>query len=244
MSKLPNAPLVEVIFELRWGVQNKEELDKHQYLHGDLYAKIKDRYGYRESLKPQDVPMEFYLHSPNYRFRVAKDRYPLLQVGPGIFTINTNDTAYEWSEYKNWCIDAIKKLYEVFELVKSKSNITLILQYQDFLTFDFENNNIYDFLKESLHTEIKQSFYNVDTNPYSLDLKFNYKINYGNLEIHFQKVRKNDTEEDGILIKTLIANTSANAKEDSIFEWLDNAHKTSSQIFKNMMEGKLYDSFK
>ncbi len=42
MSKLPNAPLVEVIFELRWKVDKNDELVKCQYLHGDLFAKVKE----------------------------------------------------------------------------------------------------------------------------------------------------------------------------------------------------------
>jgi len=46
MSKLPNAPLIEVIFEPRWKVTDKEKLSKCQYLHGDLLSSIKDVYTY------------------------------------------------------------------------------------------------------------------------------------------------------------------------------------------------------
>lgn len=244
MNKLPNAPLVEVIFELRWAIQSKEELDKHQYLHGDLYAKIKNEYPFRESLQPQEVPMELYLHNPSHRFRVAEDNYPLIQVGPGLLTVNTNDSKYEWEEYKNRCVDAMKNLHEVFDLVKTKENIILILQYQDFIRFDFEEYNVYNYLRENLHIDIKQSFYETQVNPYSLNLRFNYQIDFGKLEVHLQQAKKNNTDEDGILIRTVIADAEANSDETYIINWLDEAHQITSQIFRKMTEGELYESFK
>ncbi|MBV6460184.1 MAG: hypothetical protein HJHJAOHD_00286 [Flavobacteriales bacterium] len=100
MSKLPNAPLVEVIFELRWKVTDKEELTKCQYLHGDLYASIKDIYNFREALVAPEVPMELYLNIPAHRFRVAQNNYPLVQVGPGLLTLNTIDSKYNWEEFE------------------------------------------------------------------------------------------------------------------------------------------------
>ena len=41
MSKLPKAPLVEVVFELKWDIKIKSDLDDFQYLYGDLYANLK-----------------------------------------------------------------------------------------------------------------------------------------------------------------------------------------------------------
>lgn len=43
MSKLPNAPLIEVVIELRWQITQKNELTGIQYLYGDLYNELKDK---------------------------------------------------------------------------------------------------------------------------------------------------------------------------------------------------------
>ena len=69
MSKLPNAPLLEVIFEIKWDITNKSDIAKFQYLHGDLYSNLKDKYFYRESLLPSEVPFEMVKGMPVYRFR-------------------------------------------------------------------------------------------------------------------------------------------------------------------------------
>ena len=166
MSKLPNAPLVEVVFELRWKVENKEELDKHQYLHGDMYALINKEYSYRENLYPSEVPLDVLAYTPTHRFRNKKEGFPLIQTGVGLLTVNTNDEYYFWESYKDRCIETTKKLFEAFEVVRSKESIITVLQYQDFLFFDFYNENVYDYLKNNLHIEIQQNFFQTKNNPY------------------------------------------------------------------------------
>ncbi len=80
MSKLPNAPLIEVIYELRWDVKDEQDLGKFQYLHGDLYAAKKIEYPLREILISVDVPVGLLINNPVYRFR-SKENYPLFQLG-------------------------------------------------------------------------------------------------------------------------------------------------------------------
>ncbi|MDX2305596.1 MAG: TIGR04255 family protein [Microscillaceae bacterium] len=112
------------------------------------------------------------------------------------------------------------------------------------MRFDFEEYNVYNYLRENLHIDIKQSFYETQENPYSLNLRFNYQIDFGKLEVHLQQAKKNNTDEDGILIRTVIADAEANSDETYIINWLDQAHQITSQIFRKMTEGELYESFK
>jgi len=88
MSKLPKAPLLEVIFELRWQIKQKSDLTKYQYLIGDLYSAIKKTYPVRESLAPPEVPTDILINNPVHRFRKDKNQYPLVQIGPGLLTLN------------------------------------------------------------------------------------------------------------------------------------------------------------
>lgn len=55
MSKLPKAPLLEVIFEIRWTVTQKE-VEEVKYLHGDLFPVLKNEYPHRESVIQTYLP--------------------------------------------------------------------------------------------------------------------------------------------------------------------------------------------
>ncbi|MDZ4758427.1 MAG: TIGR04255 family protein, partial [Bacteroidota bacterium] len=151
MSKLPNAPLVEVIFELRWKVDKNDELVKCQYLHGDLFAKVKETYTYREALIASDMPLEFCRNLPTHRFRVAKDEYPLIQIGPGVMTVNTIDSKYIWEDYETQIINTTKNLIDDVYKFRPEQNITLILQYFDILEFSFSEEDVYSFLSDNLN---------------------------------------------------------------------------------------------
>lgn len=241
MSKLQNAPLVEVIFELRWNTIKEEELAKYQYLHGDMYAQIKEEYKFREALYPPDVPIELYLNKPAHRFRVAPKGYPLIQVGPGLLTVNTIDPNYIWEDYERQIIDVTKNFLQVYKL-KDNQEITLVLQYFDFLQFSFEKNDVHDFLSKNLNISVKQNFYKNTNNPNNLNLGFHYHTDLGSLALGLSR-GKDTNRTDGIVIRTNLASKSIKPEITLIQEWLNKSHEFCSQLFKDMTHGDLYDSF-
>lgn len=89
MSKLPKAPLVEVVFELRWEIAEKADLMQVEYLYGDIYAELKDKYPHRERILPIEIPVDLTVNKPVFRYRANKNSYPLIQLGPGLITLNT-----------------------------------------------------------------------------------------------------------------------------------------------------------
>ena len=125
MSRLPNAPLLEVIFELRWQIKEKEELNKYQFLIGDLYSSIKENYPSRESLVPPQVPTDILINNPFHRFRKGKNEYPLVQIGPGVLTLNTTDDNYFWKDFYTWSESLVTNFFDVFILENEafKSNL-------------------------------------------------------------------------------------------------------------------------
>ncbi len=116
MSKLPKAPLVEVVIELRWQITNKDELAGIQYLYGDIYNELKGKYPYRESILPVEFPMEMTINQPVHRFRTEKGGYPLVQAGPGILTLNTINSIYFWDTLYNDAGELIEKFFNVYTL--------------------------------------------------------------------------------------------------------------------------------
>lgn len=239
MSKLKKAPLIEVIFELRWAISNSNDLAKVQYLYGDLYNEIKDAYPYREAIVPAEVPVELLINKPIHRFRKAKNDYPLCQVGPGIITHNTIDKQYFWNTFYKNTTKLIDAFYKVFTL---NEQITTSLLYIDLIPFDFTNNNVYKFINDNINIDFKQSFLDEDSQPFDLNFGFYYKTKFGNLELTFRRGRKSENEE-GILIQTRLNGNNISTDKNKIFNWIENAHYTCSNTFKKLISTNLYNSF-
>jgi len=137
MSRLPKAPLIEVIFELRWNSLDQND----QYLHGDLYPLIKDRYPHREALGFSGAGFPnggIIIGGPTHRFRTAPNDYPLVQIGQGVLTVNTIDAKYSWKEYETWITDVLKNFSEIYSL-KESQNVRLTLQYIDLINSTLSN---------------------------------------------------------------------------------------------------------
>jgi uncharacterized protein (TIGR04255 family) len=225
MSKLPKAPLIEVIFEIKWTVAGNKEAQEAQYLHGDLYPLLKGEYPYREAVNPF-VPADLLMHVPTHRFRTSADDYPLIQVGPGLVTVNTVDSKYFWDDYETRVLGVIEKLQHAYPL-QNHHNVHLVLQYIDLIRFDFQRGDVLNFLEENLNISIKQGFYTPRTVAGNLLLILNFPTELGSLNVNTSIV--SDTiKPDGAVLK----------------DWLTKSHECCSTIFKDMTRGKLYDSFK
>jgi len=241
MSRLPNAPLIEVIFELRWQIKQKSDLTKYQYLIGDLYSSIKEDYPIRESLAPPEVPADILINNPVHRFRRDKNQYPLIQVGPGVLTLNTTDDNYFWENYRKWTESLITEFFNVFPLEKETFSPNFL--YLDFFKIDFNNDNVNDFLKKNLNIELNQGFIKESGNPFNLDLGFFYETQLGNLSVTLKK-GLNSKNEEGIVMQISLRGKQTMISTENILSWIDEAHTFSSDLFKQITKGNLYDSFK
>jgi len=241
MSKLPNAPLLEVVFELTWDNRNKNELKDFQYLHGDLYSKLKHKYPNRISLVPPEVPYEVLIKKVVHQFRKSKNGYPLFQVGPGILTLNTIDDEYYWEIFYNNASELLNTFIDVNPFDENK-NYHPNLNYYDFFPFDFENHNVYDYLNEKFNITFKQNFLNVEVNPNGLNIGFYYKTSLGNINVNFRRGKAHNR--DGIVLQTKLLGQAYKLNKEALLYWLSEAHKFCSETFKNLTEGELYESFK
>ena len=241
MSKLPNAPLVEVIFELKWNVNSEEQLQKADYLVGDLFPMIKEDYPFRQPLVPAGIPANMLVHSPVQRFRKFENDYPLIQVGPGLLTLNVTDEKYFWDDFYACAESLCNVFFEIYEV--GSEEIVPSLSYFDFFMFDFEKANVNDFLKESFNIEIKQSFLQSKTNPFNLDVGFYFEVDLGRFSLTLKK-GTNQSGAIGIVMQTSIhaSNLMFDAKEP-VIDWLGKAHAFSSKNFKEITKGALYKSF-
>lgn len=242
MSKLPRAPLVEIVLELRWKITNKTDLSKIQYLYGDIYSELKNKYPFRESIVPTEIPIDILINQPVHRYRTANNDYPLFQVGPGIITLNTIDKKYFWDTFSKDMEELVGSFLKVFP-IDSNEKLTPSILFLDFFPFDFEKKDVYNYINEKFNIVFNQSFILNENYPKDINLGFYYEIPTGDLSITFQK-GKNSSLQDGIVLQTRINGKSLNPNIAIISSWIEKSHDTCSELFKKLTEGELYESFK
>lgn len=242
MSKLPNAPLLEVIFELRWNITNNDDLARCQYIHGDLYSILKNKYPYREALWPPEFPADMLLNKPVHRFRHDKNDYPLFQVGPGILTLNTTDPKYYWDEFASWSEELLNAFKEVF-VIDDQDRFSPKLVYFDFFRFDFELNEVVEFINKNFNISIEQSFYKPNTPSKNLMHGFYYNTHLGDLAVNIRR-GKNGNQDEGIILETNLSGAKFILMPKDILDWLNQSHDFISDLFQKLTEGPFYESFK
>jgi uncharacterized protein (TIGR04255 family) len=110
--RLPNAPLVEVVFELRWMLQGGGAtpwfVDPGFLQTRESFTKNVTRLGFTETREMPGVQEFIAGYAIARRFYLAKDReFPLMQIGPGIFATNQS-AEYDWSSFKKQVLDGIR----------------------------------------------------------------------------------------------------------------------------------------
>ena len=240
MSKLSNAPLVEVIFEMRWNSSNKQEVDKFQLLIGATYAALKEAYHRPENLlADSNIPIQAFLNRPIYRSR-KKDGTPIFyQLGPGVLSINYVGSDYDWDNFYHVISEIVAKVKELYAF-NSNDDIQIGLKYLDFFDFDFEHENIFSLLRDKFHLSIDSEFIK---NPMGLNFEiaqrendsvFNLKINTGTL----------NNKRQGLVVESKL-NVTKNS--ESLFIYFDKIlsefHCKLNTFFKNITKGELYESF-
>lgn len=258
MSKLKNAPLVEVVFEIKWGktIQDGRELriefsQEELLMPGKFQIHAEEaRYEYLEvvqNLSP--IP-----HLVKYRYREKPNSYPLYQLGGGVFTLNQADIGgfeYDWDIFKE---DA-KKGIELFEKsypypIKDLPLIDIQLLYRDAVTAE-NDQSIFDFISENM---------NVGNFTLPSVLNGNDYTDSSSGSITFQIQSKNPSAQvickinqgvsqgkrafiiDSIVISK--ANVFAEITSKSLLDWCLSAHGHQSTVFNAIFTDKQMDLFR
>lgn len=248
--KLENKPLAEAIFEVRWNLQEKGQPQifvdpQFKLLPGVLFDNIKKEYPHHESLPASEVPDEISPYIIKHRFRVGEGKFPLLQLGPGIFSVNESE-GYEWDDFK----ERIKKgLISLFKSYGETNHLVvkeLGLRYINALPFNFESNNILNFFNEKLAIQVKFAeplFEGTKINPAPLGVNyltsFSVENPKGVLTIALAKGKRAETE-SLIWEMNFKSEIKSSISDKEINEWVESAHSIiENWFFKFTSEGLL-----
>lgn len=172
MGQMKNSPLIEAIFELRWGEtapgQFSISMEEQEFLPGRFQQQIKQSgYSYFERPVDPTLPAGLKLpHKVNHRFRRAKDTWPCFQIGLGIFTANQlgnlalkeegiDRDDYDWDTFLPVILSGIASLDQSLSGgVSGLGNAVVMLNYQDgFVLGDGES--YLQFLQDKLRTSFR-----------------------------------------------------------------------------------------
>lgn len=255
--ELPKKPLVEAVFELRWRLQKREsgeEVDPgFQFLLGKFYDQISDDFPEVENLPAASVPEHMVPSVVRHRFRKLKDGWPLIQIGPGVLSVN--DTAsYTWSSFQPMLEKAVDVLLKVYPTkIWPLSFVQATLRYIDAVAIEPHDaeGGVLSFLKTHLHTEVSVDplLFKTDAvasqEPGGLQLRLNYPLQKprGMGVLLFTTGQKDGVP--SIIWETLIVSREAhvpNALAD-FSTWFREAHEITDSWFFALCRGKLLDSF-
>jgi uncharacterized protein (TIGR04255 family) len=253
-AMLQNKPLVEALAEIRWELDSplpNVHVDRHfKILLGRLYDRVRVDYPIHEQLPTATMPDELIGYTVQHRFRRASNDWPLVQVGPGIFSVNATSD-YVWDDFRRRAVSAVHWLYEAHPDPTVLKINSLLLRYIDARRFDYTNEDILAFLRDKLHVTVSlpgSLFENASIEPlpqqFALQTAFVCTSPPSTVAIGFAAGQAND--EPSLLWETLVRATDDQVPPmpDGFEKWLDAAHTITHDWFFKLIEGDLLEEFR
>jgi len=253
-EKLTHPPLVEAILEVRWRLQEQAPgvaVDpKYKLLVGRLFDRLNRDYPFHEPLPTASMPDEMLGYVVQHRFRTAEGVWPLVQVGPGLVTLNdTHD--YTWKAFEAKSRHLVDALYSAYPDAQSALRIgSLQLRYIDAIPFDFESADVFQFLAENLKITLAFSpdlFTDVPVKaaPKGLNAMFEFATENppGILRIRLARGKRQDNDALILEMVFISENTDAPDMPSGFLTWLEAAHNVIHDTFFKMIEGRLEEQF-
>lgn len=250
--ELANKPLVEAILEVRWKLQHRPPdlyLDPHYRL---LLARLFDRltpdYPEPEELPTASFPDEMTGSVVKHRFRHAANDWPLVQVGPGIMTVN--DTCkYTWADFRSRSVTAVQKLFEAHPKPDQFEVHSLALRYIDAVELDFTKEDVFAFLRDKLKVaiELPSSLFEntgVDSTPsrFAWETTFRTEDPEGAMNVRF--VTGENQGKPALIWETIVhSDKGLPALPDGFATWIESAHTVAHDWFFKLIEGDLERRF-
>ena len=252
---LKNKPLVEAYVEIRWRLPKQEmgQSFDYKFLLGRLHGQIEGKFPYYEPLPSAHVPDEMAGHTVQHRFRTQQDGWPVIQVGPGIFTFNET-SQYIWPSFKADVLEAVEDYYSAYPQKEKLEPVSIFLKYIDAIQFDHIREDVRQFLRDKLKVGIALpddlfESGHIEHNPRSLKFEVSFPCDKpkGQVVVLFAtgSSNKDGNEYPSIIWHTTVQSLGNNVPiiPKGLENWLDSAHEITHDWFVKFSEGDLLRSF-
>ena len=155
--QLKSPPLVEALLEIRWGLsEGRLPLDPaYPLIVGLFYGEVKDSFPVKEELVPQSqLPAEFLQYTVTHRFRVGENEWPVVQIGPGIASLNYA-SSYRWCEFEVEANAFFSRLRSSYATAANAAPVLeqITLRFINVVRIEDEDGDMLEFLRNKLHVE-------------------------------------------------------------------------------------------
>ncbi|HOV99102.1 MAG TPA: TIGR04255 family protein [Bacteroidota bacterium] len=246
---LKNKPLVEAIFETRWKLQEPVpgiKVDPHyKILLGRIYDRVKDEYPFHEQLPTAAMLDEFAGYVVQHRFRRNNNEWPLIQIGPGIITLNDTKN-YTWEDFEKRICSVVNILFDAYPDAENNLEVNwLSLRYIDTVDFNNKEGDVFSFLKNlKINIEVYEKLFEgneVSNSPLGFDLRLAFSANEPKGAVHLRFVK--DAEALKWETQVQSANVDVPAGKEQIIHWGTKAHELTDDWFFKMIDGELLRRF-
>lgn len=203
-----------------------------------------------EDLPTTQVHPEINHFAPRHRLRKEQNGYPLLQVGPGIVTLNEAKN-YSWANFRAGILRLIDAVMELYPTPSFPLNfIKCEMRFLNGIRFDLMKEHPLTFLKEKLHLGIEPApeFFasgGFEEKPHSvnLDLAYPCKHPMGHLALSAHLGQMDG--KSAYLLQSMIQSNGemVPADKDAFEGWLKESHETLEHCFQCFCQGALMEKF-
>lgn len=207
---------------------------------GTFRETIREDFPVLNELDANRAPLDFLPYIPRLQFRSSGSMWPLIQIGPGLTTLNFVEN-YSWKDFEKYALLLRKKLTESYQKENETLRLSLMsLRYRYVFDFNYSVDNILDFIREKLNVAITlpSNIANVDQQV-KLPEEINFSITYTLKEKLKGIIRLvNGTEtRDKEVVKVFLVDIEVICEsqqiedvfisKDSLKTWLNQAHNIS-----------------
>jgi len=250
LSRLAQAPLIEVVFELRWGEYSESQdgttslsfdPDEARFFPG-IFGVLAHEAGF-EHVEHIDAELHNLPHIATIRFRPGENLWPCYQIGLGILTVNQANDGYDWETYKESILRAVSILRSASRFWDTKSFPGLIaeLTYRDGFFFEEEETS-FDFLQHNLQFRLSppESFLSDDRLAKKVDaIEFSFELEVsrpmGRLIMELDEVTINGRPGFAMDTSVQSSGTTLLLEEEPLLDWLEAAHDLQRHAFKTLI---------
>lgn len=240
-TKLKNAPLKEVIFELHWECPLDASGNPYDVgfdlAQGKFAQRIKSNFPVHKKLIPDGAPLKIF-GAPMHQYWKGEFVWPVIQHGQGMFAVNEVEQGYEWeNSFKPLVISTINNIFASYDEEISFNSVKLL--YID--AWDLNGMDAQKFIAQNLQTEIKNG-YELPGALRSINIQQNFVLNDGSImTLNIANGLNNNNQQPSVIWSTSVEKT-AKMKVEDVEDWLENAHATTSNMFKKMLKPDFYAS--
>lgn len=262
---LKNRPLMEAWLELRWELEFNEVTQQKTdpgfpFALGVFFEGVRKRYRHREDLDASRIPEGLFPYFVRYRFRPGEGEWPLLQLGPGVATVNFTES-YTWPKFEKEVIYLQEQLLGAYGDPAPRLELA-VLRYRNGVPFDRSAEDLLSVIQEKLNTAIKLPRYipgpvGTQNQPAGINLFFSYDLSSplgtGILRLNTGTIKRTEPSTGQVIENDMLfwqlevksqGDQSPQLDREGFSDWLFSAHAVIHEWFFSLIEGDLFNGYK